>query len=56
MIADDDVTLQLTADEPVTGRVTDQASKTMAGAPVRVRNLYWPQRENDPLDALEFRR
>lgn len=49
----EDVTIQLSPDEPVTGRVTDQAGKPVARARVRVRNVYWPKRDDDPLNVLD---
>ncbi|MBS0202846.1 MAG: hypothetical protein JSS49_08110 [Planctomycetes bacterium] len=52
----DGVTLQLAPDIPVTGRVTDQAGRPLAGARVRVRDVFWPLRAGDPLNALADRR
>ncbi len=51
-----DVTIKLTRDVPVTGRVTDEAGKPLAGARVRVRDIFWPRRANDSLNALQDRR
>lgn len=38
------LTLQLVEDLPIEGRVTDQQGRPIAGARVRVRQLYWPQK------------
>ena len=48
----DGVTLKLTADEPISGRVTDRDGKPVSGADVRVRNIYWPKHADDPLNVL----
>ena len=47
----DEVTLRLSADDPVVGRVTDRVGRPVAGARVRVRNLYWPKRVDDAAGA-----
>ena len=52
----DDVTIKLVPDEPITGRVTDEAGKPLAGARVRVRDVHWPRRADDPLVKMEDRR
>ena len=43
------VTIQMAADEPITGRVTDETGKPLAGARVRVRDVLWPRRSDDPV-------
>jgi hypothetical protein len=52
----DDVTINLVADEPITGRITDEAGKPLAGAGVRVRDVLWPRRADDPIALQEDRR
>ena len=52
----DDVTIKLVPDEPITGRVTDEAGKPLAGARVRVRDVHWPRRPDDPIVRMEDRR
>ena len=52
----DDVTIKLVPDEPVTGRVTDEAGKPLAGARVRVRDVLWPRHSDDPIAKQEDRR
>jgi RNA polymerase sigma factor (sigma-70 family) len=42
-VEEDAVTLQLATDEPVVGRVTDREGRPVAGARIRVRNIYWPK-------------
>ncbi len=42
-IEGDDVTIQLAADEPIVGRIVDAIGRPVAGARVRVRNIYWPK-------------
>ena len=48
----DDVTIRLVPDEPVSGRLVDRTGRPIAGARVRVRNVFWPRREDDPLLSL----
>ena len=41
----DEVTLQLAADEPITGRIVDAVGRPVAAARIRVRNVFWPKPE-----------
>ncbi len=52
----DGVILRLVPDEPINGRLIDRAGRPVAGARVRVRNVYWPRRAGDPLLSLLDRR
>ncbi len=51
----DGVTLKLAPDSPVTGRVMDESGKPLPGARIRVRDVFWPRRADDPL-AVSFDR
>ncbi len=52
----DGVTLRLVPDEPINGRLVDRTGRPVAGARVRVRDVFWPRRAGDPLMALMDRR
>ncbi len=51
----DGVTIKLVPDLVISGRISDEAGKPLAGARVRVRDVHWPRRADDPLVALEDR-
>jgi RNA polymerase sigma factor (sigma-70 family) len=49
----DDLSLQLWSDDPVLGRVTDREGRPVAGARIRVRNLYWPKPGDGQVKSLD---
>jgi hypothetical protein len=55
LVPGDDVTIKLAFDEPVIGRISDESGKPLAGARIRVRDVQWPRRADDPIAALENR-
>lgn len=49
------LTIRLVPDEPIVGRITDDSGQPVQGAHVRVRDVLWPRRDDDPIVQLENR-
>ncbi|HEY0982856.1 carboxypeptidase-like regulatory domain-containing protein [Schlesneria sp.] len=55
VIDGDGITIQLVPDDPIVGRVLNESGQPVRGAKVRVRDVLWPRRDNDPIVQLENR-